>query len=237
MSTIPGTVAGLPPALPVDDEAHQAAPPPYVTSAEILQAQAFLVGLTGCPADCAAEALRRVANDLGVQVGSVARRLLHNAVSAGADADSFVARVERTALATALQRRRSAAAPPLPLASAVPIVSGDLRGVTVTGEIDLATSWLLDRAVEASCPPVAETEPCPRSVFLLNLAGVTFLDASGIRAFTEAQDRAEASGYEVRVAAPMAAGPRRLLHLAVDRKWLDPVYRPPDDELGTRRSR
>lgn len=231
MSTIPGTAAGSPSAGPAEDEAHRAAPLP---SAQILPAQALLVGLTGCPADCAAEALGRIADNLGVSVASVAGRLLHNAASSGADADAFVARAERTALAASLQRRRSAGAQPMPPASAVPIVSGDLRGVTVTGEIDLATSWLLDRAVEASCPPVAETEPCPRYIFLLNLAAVTFLDASGLRAFTGAQDRAEASGYELRVATPMAAGPRRLLHLAVDRNWLPAVYRPPDDELGTR---
>jgi anti-anti-sigma regulatory factor len=214
---------------PADRASQQ---PPETARRTVLQAQALLVGLTGCPPRSAAEALRRVAADLDVHPASVAHRLLHSVVSLDHDAKRFVARVERTALASALEGSRSTGADQAPPASAVPIVSGDLRGVTVTGEIDMATTSLLDSAVAESCS-AAGTGLRSRSVFLLNLADVTFLDGSGVRALAEAQEHAEATGYQVRAAPPMSPGPRRLLRLAVDRGWLDPLFRPPDDRSPT----
>jgi anti-anti-sigma factor len=139
--------------------------------------------------------------------------------------------VERTALAAALEGSRSTRTDHT--AGAVPIVSGDLRGVTVTGEIDIATTSLLDDAVAESCS--GARMKLRSRVFLMNLAGVTFLDAGALRALAEAQERAEAIGYQVRVAPPIAPGPRRLLRLAVDRGWLDPLLRPADDGSPTDR--
>lgn len=195
----------------------------------VLQARALLVGLTGCPPQSAAEALRRVAEALQVHPVSIAHRVLHGVDSPDHDAKRLLARVERTALAAALEGTRSTGADQTPPTSAVPIASGDLRGVSVTGEIDIATTALLDSAVTESCSVAARTGLRSRSVFLLNLADVTFLDASGLQALAEAQQQAEANGYKVRAAAPIAPGPRRVLRLAVDRGWLDPLYRPPDD--------
>ena len=238
MSTSPGTVAGVESAESAEHQAPgfpagRVSRRPFEARLEVLRAQNLLVELTGCPADSAHEALRRIAEDLDVDPASVAHQLLHGAGSLDHHAERFVARVERMALASALEGSWSADGHQRPLASAVPIVSGDLRGVTVTGEIDVATTLLLDLAVAESCSAAAANGPRTRSVFLLNLADVTFLDASGLRALTEAQEHAEAGGYEVRVATPIASGPRRLLRLAVEHGWLDPLYRPPDDGQQT----
>jgi anti-anti-sigma regulatory factor len=198
----------------------------------VLQAQAVLVGLTGCPPDSAAEALRRVAEVLHVPPASLAHRLLHSVDSPDHDAKRLLASVGRTALAAALEHSRAISADHMPPARAVPIVSGDVRGVIVTGEIDIATTALLDGAVLESCS-AAGTRRRSRSVFLLNLADVTFLDARALTALAKAQEQAEASGYRVRAAPPIAPGPRRVLQLAVDRGWLDPLYRPADDRPPT----
>ena len=198
----------------------------------ILQAQALLVGLTGCPPRSAADALRRVAEDLDVHAASVAHRLRHSADSLDPDAKRFVSRLQRTALASALEGSRSTRADQTPPTSAVPILSGDVRAVTVTGEIDIATTSLLHAAVAESCS-AAGTRLRTGAVFLLNLADVTFLDGSGLQALAEAQEHAEANGYRVRAAPPIAPGPRRLLRLAADRGWLDPLYRPTDDGAPT----
>jgi hypothetical protein len=63
-------------ALPADRANQQ---PTGAARTTALQAQALLVGLTGCPPHCAAEALRRVAEVLHVHPASVAYRLLHSA--------------------------------------------------------------------------------------------------------------------------------------------------------------
>jgi anti-anti-sigma regulatory factor len=216
---------------PPADRASQQ--PTEATRRTVLQAQALLVGLTGCPPHCAVEALQRIAEVLHVHPASVAHRLLHGVDSPDHDAKRFVARVERMTLAAALEGSRSTGADQAPPTSAVPIASGGLRGVTVTGEIDIATTALLDSAVTESCSVAAGTGLPSRSVFLLNLADMTFLDASGLQAMAKAQEQAEANGYQVRAAPPIAPGPRRVLRLAVDRGWLDPLYRPPDDGSPT----
>jgi anti-anti-sigma regulatory factor len=195
----------------------------------ILRARQLLVALTGCPPESADEALRRVARDLDVHPASVADRLLHSVDSLDEDAERFAGRVERTALAAALEGSWSAGTDRASQGCAVPIVSGDLRGVTVSGEIDAATTSLLDSAVVESCSVAVGTGLWSRPVFLLNLADVTFLDASGLGALATTQVRAEAAGYRPRAAAPIAPGPRRVLRLAVDQGWLDPLFRPPDD--------
>lgn len=231
MSTDRGTSVDVKAA---DFTQHQAGGFPAVRTSQhptdarrtVLQAQALLVGLTGCPPRSAAEALRRVAKALHVHPASVAHRLLHSADSVDHDAERFVVTLERTALAAALEGSRSIGSD---ATSAVPIASGDLRGVTVTGEIDIATTSLLDRAVAEACSVRGGTGLRSRPVFLLNLADVTFLDGSGLHTLAEAQHHAEAAGYQVRAALPIAPGPRRLLRLAVDQGWLDKLYLPPND--------
>jgi hypothetical protein len=110
---------------------------------------------------------------------------------------------------------------------AVLIVSGDLRGVIVTGEIDIAATSLLESAVTESGSADAGTGLRSGPVFLLNLTDVTFLDGSGLPG--RAQEHTEANGFQVRGSPSFAPGPRRMLRLAVDRGWLYPLYRPADD--------
>jgi anti-anti-sigma regulatory factor len=111
---------------------------------------------------------------------------------------------------------------------AVALVSGALRVVTVEGELDLATCHLMTAAVARVCSPGDDLDDRAASNgLLLNLADLTFLDASGLAELRVTHETAAAHGLVLRVAAPVARGPRRLLHLAVDLQWLDAVFAPP----------
>jgi anti-sigma B factor antagonist len=77
--------------------------------------------------------------------------------------------------------------------------------VTVRGELDLATA---DRLW-------TELEPLlvPRSVVVLDGAGITFMDSSGLRVLLQAGKRAAADGAVFRLVAPQPAV-QRVLELA-----------------------
>lgn len=77
--------------------------------------------------------------------------------------------------------------------------------VTVRGELDLATA---DRLW-------TELEPLllPRAVVVLDGAGITFMDSSGLRVLLQAGKRAAADGAVFRLVAPQPAV-RRVLELA-----------------------
>jgi anti-anti-sigma regulatory factor len=118
--------------------------------------------------------------------------------------------------------------PDEPPFDAAALVSGALRVVTVQGELDLATRHRMTAAVARACCPGADLDDRAASNgLLLNLAGLTFLDASGLSELRATHERAAAHGLVLRVATPAACGPRRLLRLAVDEEWLDPVFVPP----------
>lgn len=113
----------------------------------------------------------------------------------------------------------------VPQLTATPILVGDLRGVTVSGELDMATVPLLeDTVAEVYRTAAATPTRTTPAVFLLNLADLTFLDGSGLAALANICDQTEAQGDRLRLAVPIAAAPRRLLRLAVSRAWLGPLF-------------
>jgi anti-sigma B factor antagonist len=76
-------------------------------------------------------------------------------------------------------------------------------GLTVRGELDLATAPQLVAAVDAllaSAPPA----------FSVDLTPTTFLDSSGARELVRIARRAAAEGVTVHIVAPRSNGPVRL---------------------------
>ncbi|MGH6654009.1 MAG: STAS domain-containing protein [Actinocrinis sp.] len=71
------------------------------------------------------------------------------------------------------------------------------RVVTASGELDLAAADGLWRAIEPLLTPGA--------LVVLDGAGLTFLDSSGLRVLLQAHKRAEADGAVFRVVAPQQA--------------------------------
>ena len=100
---------------------------------------------------------------------------------------------------------------PSPTGSEGPIV------IALEGELDLASGAELARAV-ASAPPR------PRRV-VLDVAGLTFVDAAGLRALLRVEQELRAAGRELAVRGRSPAL-RRLLHLA-DAEDLFPPESPP----------
>ena len=72
--------------------------------------------------------------------------------------------------------------------------------VALLGQIDIASAWRLRDAVLGQ----------PTEVVVLDLSGVTFMDAAGVRALLEARDAAAVDGRRVVVHRPSACV-RRLL--------------------------
>lgn len=99
----------------------------------------------------------------------------------------------------------------VPAFSATGWTSLHQAGVTVSGELDLASAPVLDREVEAVCRPGISEEV---REFLLDLGGVTFMDSVGLRAAERAQLAARNRGWRVQVMPPSAPGPRHLMILA-----------------------
>jgi hypothetical protein len=60
--------------------------------------------------------------------------------------------------------------------------------------------------------------------FVLDLAGVRFIDVSGVRVLERIDEVVRANGGLLDVAGPSAHGPCRLLDLAVDRGWLPETF-------------
>jgi anti-anti-sigma factor len=76
-------------------------------------------------------------------------------------------------------------------------------GLTVRGELDLATAPHFDAAVDA----VLATGP---SALAIDLTPTKFLDSSGARALVRAARQAATAGVELHVIAPRTNGPVRL---------------------------
>lgn len=64
--------------------------------------------------------------------------------------------------------------------------------IAVSGEVDLATKPVFDAGLAAALDPEVE-------LTVLDLSGVSFLSSSGLQVLTDFQDRADATGCEVRV--------------------------------------
>ena len=121
--------------------------------------------------------------------------------------------------------------PPLCLLSTV---ADGLRRLAVGGELDLATTPLLDAAVAEAFRTGSAGERTTPVRFLLDLSGVSFLDASALTSLDRIEASVRRRGEELSVVAPVARGPRRLLLFAVGREWLSPAFRPvhPEDRVA-----
>jgi anti-anti-sigma regulatory factor len=197
-------------------------------------ATALLVGLTGCTPERAVDALLTTARQLDLHPAGTARLFLEHVTTLhDDDSEAFVARLEDATRDARPTTPGPAGARPSgpsgPQLTATPILIGDPRGVTVVGELDIATAPLLldtvtavyrsDAALTATSAPAISVP-----AFLLNLAGVTFVDVAGLRALARVHDQTQARGDHLHVAAPIATAPRRLLRLAVGRGWLVPPF-------------
>ena len=67
----------------------------------------------------------------------------------------------------------------LPTVDGLSVIDGDAGVVVVAGELDAATAGQLTRRLSAPPPPR-----------VIDLSGVTFIDASGLRVLVDATDRA-----------------------------------------------
>jgi anti-anti-sigma factor len=86
---------------------------------------------------------------------------------------------------------------------------GDAEGhlrLVVAGEVDMATSGLLEQAIAAAL------DPHPPARVTVDLGGVTFMDSSGIVVLLHAHRRATALGCPLVVADPQPAV-RRVLQI------------------------
>ncbi len=140
-------------------------------------------------------------------------------------------------MAVRFLRRRDR--PPPPAGAEVPQTQGELRslGMTVvssvgygihcidlSGQLHLGTAGLLDTAATA----VHEPDPGGRSepdLVIRDLPDVTFLDAVGVAALHRAHGLVRGRA-EVRIDHPGHPGPRSMLELATDHRWLAPAFRP-----------
>ena len=115
----------------------------------------------------------------------------------------------------------------VPALRVTPIQAGGPRGVVVNGELDPATVSLLQAAVDGVCRTApADENPAIERVFFLDLRAVTSLDPRGLWVLGRSHQQIDGRGDELRVAAPLDAGPRRLLLMATMRGRLDPLFSP-----------
>lgn len=145
-----------------------------------------------------------------------------------------IATVETAELTTRVNSPRARGAPrptlravldPMDLMLQIaPILAGDrpgilLRGVTVGGEIDMATVAQLRAAVAVAARAV-HASPGVAVVFLLDLTYVRFMDSTALHALGAIHAEVSGRGWTLRVTPPVARGPRRLLLLAAIQGWL-----------------
>lgn len=185
------------------------------------QATALVVGLVGCTPERATAALLAVAGHLGVlpaEIGPLFLRCVSGPVDDRSEA--LVAGVEEAAQTV----DRPSTEPPL---TVVPILEGDLRGMAVAGELDAATVPLLVPTIAEVYRWAGARTTSTAVAFLLDLSAVSFLDGTGLRGLAGVHDEVLDHADRLHVACPADPGPRRLLHLAVDRGWLEPEFDPP----------
>ena len=92
------------------------------------------------------------------------------------------------------------------------------RGVVVQGELDVASVDQLRTAASAAYRAVPDNPGAP--TFVVDMAGVTFIDSSGLHALNEILRQVESRAWSVELLAPTASGPRRLLRFAATHGWL-----------------
>jgi hypothetical protein len=93
--------------------------------------------------------------------------------------------------------------------------------VAARGEFDLLTAPVLEVAVREVYWRTPDASPAR---FVLDLAGVTFLDVSGIRALERIDAVVRDHGGLLEVAGPAAYGPCLLVDLAVEHGWLPETF-------------
>jgi ABC-type transporter Mla MlaB component len=214
------------------------------------QAQGVLVGLTECSRRRAAQALQSTAVALALDVTDIAKLFLSCLTTADDElAEAVVLRVAMAALTSESGDVEIAAGHHLPGRERVPLTGraalirslkvvphevGEPRGVTLAGELDLATAPLL--AAETADAGTSWGPRQPKAggcAFTLDLARLTFVDVSGMRALERVQRQVDACGEALRVVLPQAPGPRRLLSFAVEGGWLSAAFS--QDELSVHR--
>lgn len=97
--------------------------------------------------------------------------------------------------------------------------------LVLRGEIDMST-------IEPLYAAAGEAGALARSggaaaVFWVDLAGVTFLDSSGLHFLEDTYADLSAHGWAFHLVPPAAAGPARLVQLALRRGWLPAGLAPP----------
>jgi ABC-type transporter Mla MlaB component len=115
-------------------------------------------------------------------------------------------------------------APRLVRASAFVLMSQPVRDahrIAIAGELAVETAALLDAETVSVC---GQREGTGLDL-LLDLTEVTFLDMMGVAALRRVHYRALLQG-RLRLGLPVAAGPSRLLDIAVEQGWLPPVFGP-----------
>lgn len=99
--------------------------------------------------------------------------------------------------------------------------SEDTSVVHVAGEIDISTVGEFEATIERS-ETQAASEGHGAPVIVIDLRGVTFLGAEGLRTLVTSQDRIAAAGGSMRVVVPGEGGIiRRLLELTGVESLLD----------------
>lgn len=201
------------------------------------QAQGMLAGLTGCGRLSAARSLRTTAEQLDVDVAALARRFLSGVQEASQEpARALLLRIAVEALlpARAANGRRLVGADVAgtdepgvqdgraELAEDRFLVPGP-RGVSVRGELDVATVPLLDAATGSVDLAVVRTSSIGEA-FVLDLADLTFLDSARLRVLDALAARVRDGGSTLRVVPPRSPGLGRVLDFAVSLRWLPPAF-------------
>jgi anti-sigma B factor antagonist len=83
---------------------------------------------------------------------------------------------------------------------------GERIRVGVEGEMDLAVIGMVDREIERA-------EATDASKIELDLRGLEFMDASGVRLLLDLKERSESNGHRLRIRGAIAPQVRRVLDL------------------------
>ena len=180
------------------------------------RAQGILAGLIGCGQPAAADSLRTTAAQLDISVPALAKHVLTCVdTPREAQAEALLLRIAGTALMP------SSAAHPRPVGTLH--VVRNTGGASLTGELDGVTASVL--------PEHSALRPLERlgtalsgRTFRLDLAGLTFLNAAGLRALEAFRGRIRDGGTEVSVVPPVASGPACMLQFAANMGYLSPVF-------------
>jgi anti-anti-sigma regulatory factor len=232
-------------------------PPPIIaTAAEALglllddsalfaEAQALLVDVTGCTLRRAANALLLTAAHQHVDAMHVAQRfvlamtiqperssdpLVVYLVAVALSADTTCSAVTEAIPSQAQPRDPGRQQPDLGILTHNLIESasiGSIRGFRAHGELDLSTADELLR-VATDIRSTSAGGTLDSGVLFVDLENVTFIDVAGLGALAGIINHARDYGLQLLVSTPTAAGPRKLLAMAVNRDWIVPDFSPTD---------